>query len=125
MNGKHQIKCHCNYAQVLVIKDANDANLTPALKMNLNNAVHTALLLLPESFTEEEFYLKITGLSYVGDFRMWVGEDKNKVKNIVLGNFEHFRKLYANILNSLQHVHWHREGGKIEVNEILAQVTHI
>ena len=36
---------------------------------NLVSALTTALLLLPSSFTEEELFLAIAGLSYTGDFR--------------------------------------------------------
>ena len=36
---------------------------------NLVSALTTALLLLPASFTEEELFLTIAGLSYTGDFR--------------------------------------------------------
>ena len=36
---------------------------------NLASALTTALLLLPVTFTEEELFLTIAGLSYTGDFR--------------------------------------------------------
>ena len=39
--------------------------------MNLENAVHTALLLLPEQFNEFQFYSTLTSLSYTGQY--WGG----------------------------------------------------
>ena len=58
-------------------------SLQGALNTNLSAALTAALLLLPEHFTEEQLYLNIAAISYTGDFRMVVGEDKNKVANIV------------------------------------------
>ena len=54
-----------------------------SLRMNLQSALHTALLLLPETFTEEALYMTLAGLSYAGDFRMVVGEDRNKGETFV------------------------------------------
>nr|SVE79514.1 EOG090X06VP [Daphnia magna] len=78
----------------LVLPNANHPIRT-ALKHNLQNAMHTALLLLPGTFQEENLYQTLAGLSYSGDFRMSFGEDRNKVKNIVRPQIERFRNLYA------------------------------
>ncbi|XP_012217913.1 phosphatidate cytidylyltransferase, mitochondrial [Linepithema humile] len=83
--------------KVLVEPDEN-SQLRTALVQNLHSAVHAALLLLPEHFTEIDFFKKITGLSYHGDFRMIFGENKDKVSNIVLPQLQNFKQLYEPIL---------------------------
>jgi translocator assembly and maintenance protein 41 len=75
-----------------ILKSNEKINNT--VKTNLGHAINTALLLLPENFTEKDFYMEITGISYIGDIRMIFGENKNKVKNIVDGNPEGFYGLY-------------------------------
>jgi len=79
-------------------KDMADVRITNAVKVNLYNALHTALLLLPERFSLEDFFITVTGLSYTGDFRMVLGENKNKIRNIVTPNFEHFLELYRGLI---------------------------
>ncbi|CAG0898168.1 unnamed protein product [Darwinula stevensoni] len=75
-----------------------DRTLTQALRLNLESAARAALIKLPAAFSEREFYHSIVGLSYGGDFRMIVGEDKNKVSNIVDGQFEDLKNLYDPIV---------------------------
>lgn len=78
----------------------DDARVRLANQVNLASALRTALLLLPESFTEVELFETIAGLSYRGDFRMAVGENPLKVRNIVDAQLDPFRSLYGGLLKS-------------------------
>ena len=49
---------------IRVLRD--DARVWLAQNENRKSALRTALLLLPEEFTEEELFTQITGLSYRG-----------------------------------------------------------
>ncbi|KAI5477772.1 mitochondrial import protein Mmp37 [Pseudohyphozyma bogoriensis] len=78
----------------------DDARVRLANQVNLASALRTALLLLPEEFTEVQLFEEIAGLSYRGDFRMAVGENPHKVRNIVGAQLEEFRSLYGGLLKS-------------------------
>ncbi|GAA5905884.1 hypothetical protein JCM6882_009061 [Rhodosporidiobolus microsporus] len=78
----------------------DDARVRLANQVNLASALRTALLLLPESFTEVQLFEEIAGLSYRGDFRMRVGENPHKVRNIVAAQLPAFRSLYGGLLKS-------------------------
>lgn len=84
-----------------------DARVRLAQQVNLTSALRTSLLLLPEHFTEVELYTQIASISYTGDFRMSVpgGENADKVRNIVLGQRDMFRRLYAGLIRSLETIH--------------------
>ncbi|KAJ8951849.1 hypothetical protein NQ318_019824 [Aromia moschata] len=86
---------------VEIIKKPLSTELETALQLNLQSAVHAALLILPHSFTEYEFYHTVSHLSYGGDFRMTFGENKNKVENIVRPQLLGFRRLYKPFILSL------------------------
>lgn len=71
---------------------------------NLISALRTALLLLPETFSEYDLYMKIAGISYMGDLRMVFGENPHKVHNIVQSQFLNFRRLYSPLMDALSNL---------------------
>lgn len=87
---------------VKILRD--DSRVRLANQVNLTEAVRVALLTLPEKFNEEELFDRIAGISYKGDFRMIVGENPNKVKNIVSSQMENFHRLYYSLLDDLPNV---------------------
>ncbi|GFQ87073.1 phosphatidate cytidylyltransferase, mitochondrial [Trichonephila clavata] len=99
---------------VKILKKVENTDVQQALLTNLQSALHASLLCLPENFTEEELYLKIADLSYAGDFRMYFGEDKRKVENIVKNQVPHFRSLYADQLKLMPQLHWNQTSSTIE-----------
>lgn len=95
---------------VLQVKNFDKDPYRQSFKSNLESAVNTSLLLLPERFPEDDLFLTIAGLSYTGDFRMTVGEDRNKIKNIVLPNIDKFKELYKMTIDNTSTMN---SGGKI------------
>jgi len=88
---------------VKILRD--DPRVRLANQINLISALRTALLLLPPTFTEQELYGTIAGISYMGDPRMALPtEDPGKVANIVGNNLPNFRRLYGPLIENLPNV---------------------
>jgi translocator assembly and maintenance protein 41 len=93
---------------VKILRD--DARIRLANQINLLSALRTALLMLPEHFTERDLYEKIAGLSYMGDPRMLyipglgASENMAKVSNIVGAQLPGFRQLYVPLIENLPNV---------------------
>ncbi|KAI1497260.1 mitochondrial matrix Mmp37-domain-containing protein [Biscogniauxia marginata] len=88
---------------VKILRD--DPRVRLSNQMNLLSALRTALLLLPSTFSEQELYATIAGISYLGDPRMaFPTENPKKVTNIVNHNMMNFRWLYAPLVESLPNV---------------------
>lgn len=85
---------------VKILRD--DARVRLANQMNLLSALRTALLLLPEKFTEMELYNTLAGISYLGDPRMTLPtENPQKISNIVGNNIANFQRLYNPLIENL------------------------
>ena len=105
-------------------------DISNALQQNLRSAILCALLLLNKPEVEQfNLYTTIAGVSYLGkllpkllgvwctlfhlsflsiltgDFRMVVGEDRNKVKNIVTPALSYFESMYRPELNCYLNPH--------------------
>lgn len=88
---------------VKILRDNPSVRL--ANQVNLLSAIRVALLLLPETFSEEQLYTTIAGISYMGDPRMSVGgDDPKKVSNIVKYQLKNFRQLYTPLIDNLPNI---------------------
>lgn len=97
---------------VKMIKKPTSSEVIKSLHSNLRSALHTSLLMLPETFTDLDLFTAITSLSYSGDFRMTFGEEKGKIAKIVTPNLVHFQKLYQPLINDTKHVLYNEKIGK-------------
>lgn len=57
----------CVPMQVKMLVQSENGKLRAALVANLKSAVTASFLMLPESFSEEDLFLQIAGLSYAGN----------------------------------------------------------
>ncbi|RKO99825.1 hypothetical protein CXG81DRAFT_3673, partial [Caulochytrium protostelioides] len=112
-------RCH---KPVRVLRD--DPRVKMAQRRNRRSAVRTALLLLPEQFSETELFMTIAGLSYHGDFRMKVGgENPHKVFNIVHEQRAIFRKIYGPIVEDLPDVRYVDDATLVQDRQTQARVA--
>ncbi len=70
--------------------------LDAVIKFDQDSAFRVACLLAPEETTLSNLFRILCGLSYMGDTRMSVAENPNKVDNIVKGSLELLEELYLN-----------------------------
>lgn len=84
---------------VMIIK--SNEEIDRAMEVNRKHAVKAAVLLLPKIFSEVDLFLSIASLSYIGDPRMFLGENPRKVINLVMPIVPHYRSMYQSTLSSL------------------------
>ncbi|KAF1742022.1 hypothetical protein MXB_3781, partial [Myxobolus squamalis] len=88
----------------------NNLDLTVGIDKNFENAIRTALLLLPEEFSEQKLYEEICNISYNGDIRTWFKLDLTKSTNIVATNFERFQQMYNPFFKKFSHSLFYKNG---------------
>lgn len=75
------------------IKETDELN--EAIKRNRKNALLVSTYLQNKNeVTKKELLVTLCGLSYLGDTRMGIAENPNKVSNIVEGSFNEFNNIY-------------------------------
>ncbi|CAL1713164.1 unnamed protein product [Somion occarium] len=82
---------------IRIIKD--DARVRLTQQVNLTSAIRTALLTLPENFSETELFERIAGFSYAGDIRMLLPAENRDLAPHTRA--VHLRKLPKNLLSHL------------------------
>lgn len=63
----NKLICVCVPSQVKMLLQNENGKLRAALVANLKSAVTASFLMMPESFSEEDLFLQIAGLSYAGN----------------------------------------------------------
>ncbi len=86
---------------ILVVVIKSDERINALLEYNRSRALIAAMCLLPPEFSEFDLYTGIAGVSYTNDPRMGLGENPNKVVNLVTPIVGEYRKIYAGHLASL------------------------
>lgn len=80
-----------------ILSVKSDSQINDAISVNRGNALVTSLFLLGDGeYNVKDLYAKICSLSYMGDTRMGIAENPNKVMNIVNGGFDILDRTYSN-----------------------------
>lgn len=95
------------------------------LRLNRKAALTVAQLMLPERFTQEELLRRIISLSYLGDFRMQLAEDPQKVDRILHGQRDKLWDIYAPLMEVTalgQREDFQQEKSPMELSRLLSQL---
>lgn len=81
---------------ILIVKA--DKELEAKIKKNRQYAVNVCDIVSDtDSIDERDYYINLAGLSYIGDTRMGIAENPDKVKNIVDGRFDFYEVNYGSL----------------------------
>jgi len=84
-----------------------DAELQNLLWSNREAALACAALMLPQcevdsyGASRRDLFVQLTGLSYMGDIRMGIAENSNKVENIVDGSIDYFNADFNELIEKM------------------------
>jgi len=78
----------------------DDPHIKIANQINRSHALRASLLTLPETFDLHDLFMKLVGISYMGDFRMTFGENPNKVANIVKAQRQFLEEIYNPVIDA-------------------------
>ncbi|KAI1724940.1 mitochondrial matrix mmp37 domain-containing protein [Ditylenchus destructor] len=109
---------------VLDIIKPKDETLKDALIENRRNAMRVALLQLPDYFTFEQFFAEVAAISYRGDFRMKIGEDRQKIPKLVIGAMDQFMQEYLPLLSEDEKVLPHEGKNQVEQDVSTTAIYH-
>ncbi|KAI3389064.1 hypothetical protein SNEBB_009625 [Seison nebaliae] len=103
--------------QWIIPPSSGNSELSTALRINLQAAIDTSLLLLldEEDVTIDKLLETIISLSYSGDVRMIIpglGEDRHKIRKILQSNRLNIFKIYSNILANDKSLIWNTTDAK-------------
>jgi len=105
---------------VNIIEQGAEQQLQEALKDNLRSAVHAALLLLPDRFTEEKLYLTLATLSKMGNM-----EQEDNTEKVVLATMVRFRELYSDTMLEFEKWITIRDGVCVQDTSLSAKYFHL
>lgn len=78
-----------------VLEVKKNPYLDSAVYKNRRAAFLIACILSEKKTNLHDLFCKICSLSYIGDFRMGIAENPNKVRNIVEGSFDLLQEIYG------------------------------
>lgn len=78
-----------------VLEIISREDIRKAISYNRRCALMIACIFSDRYVDKEDLYNKICGLSYMGDARMAIAENPNKVENIVRGSFDKLEEVYS------------------------------
>lgn len=87
---------------IAIVKD--ESGWRQLNQVNLMHAIKVAMLLLPEEFDEWQLFTTLSRLSYMGDLRVGIAENPQKIHNIVNRQIAAFREHYGDVLYSMQYL---------------------